>query len=1811
MSDEKLPEKLHEDVLERLRAVAGWSDEVIEGHLAAWGKERMALLESLRGQRIAVDELGDLVWQSFPEREELERSDLLEKAKPARVGPRAVTLLGPDGKQTSRVALPADCQPGLILTPDRCLLHAPGIETAPFLALTPSWVDTGTQDFRTQHVDLHVHAEAGLVFACCREAGEVVVLSLSDRNELARWQIRRPGSWHAINVAFDADGERAYLSDNVSAQLWIADLDSLEYKVWKSGLGILGNLAPGMEPGKIFLSILAPQFSLIYFDLATMQASYSVEIKGKSWAQAKLLPCDPISLSPDGKWLHFMAWADIEGQRTSIVNVINAAEVISLRRFSLKEAQQTVQLAYSAENPFLAWHALDFKTWLLKKHLITTEKLEQPITEVAAAKPKPKIRGKFNIYQPPADDKDLWNKIDQPAEAMELPISAEAAIVDLLNWAFYRMTLTNLRIHPQEMKRLQSLAKSLRAELKDKQVVLAKLDGVLGKHAFETPIARSAVLSLLNQAKLGEGMVRLEDTCPICQQPFEDGECPDCGFRLAWPEGLGHPANKVSAEPATALYPGQLLLPHRKLNQLLTINIWRQPLQQLDLAPAGIVQLADAVVLPNHNYLVADSKGNKVVEISPTGEIVWKAKLALKHPARVSWHQSEKDLRYLIVDQGNARVLELDQSGRNWRRFPSVKTTDAEKLKAPCDVQLTPSGSWLISDPGIQAVLEIDVRSQVLRRWGTDQGVSAPLLARRMPDGATEILDAASGCWLEFLPDGSPGRKMAYWPSDHPAWKSAPAPDWACQLHNGEYLLMGEGYMLLFGPRSESVRWIHALPDPKQENALLKVGFRSKSEEDTRKQQLEETVAALKTIGCLEGEKDEHLEYLARFLHPLKAEVGAWLLQPESAGSHMYFVLSGSLDVIAPEPEKPLIYFADTGDVCGQFAMFMPDDKAYQPGIRVKEDCKLLSLERTDFKKAVVGFPRLYQMIRAQENDLARKFKIFAERKTEAVQDQLRHNINETRIREFGLFAGADNAFFDTLADKVQPHAYLPEQDVFGRLESAGSLYLIMQGQVGVLRKGETEPMIVLGEGEIFGEMALYFHTPRSATIRTLDYCKFFELEYRHIRALSARFPWFGLRLEEMATQRKQGNEIAQAAFEEAAGLHRQDLPTLEVAPAGQRLGQLVFYQASLHADMLVGFNTLGEVLWCWGREPEKQLFQPTRVHALEDALLVIDAGNDRVLQIDIASREITRKWVTGLNQPRAAALTPEGLLLAADEGNQRLVVMDESGREVWTHGVPEEILKPTWVEFTHEGHILFADAGMHRVYELQRDGTLIWKHGKWRNPGATPEQLDSPSCVRRLPDESTLIADAGNQRLVWIRAEADPIMIPLDGLNLVPDYCAMLDNGEFLVSSVQSDQIVRINRRGELIWRASLRFPPVAPQDHMPLAKPAGERWILDINRLDELEPEPPVAEAPAVAEPADTGPDAAELVLAWGEGGEEPADAPPPEAGPSAITRELDALLGDLHEVIADEHAAAQEPAAPAFDLHSDAHWADLLDDAHDHGSTLHLTPSLLSNAAPAAEPALAKPAPADVDDAIDMLFDDEFDAIFGDEAPRAAPVPSPEDDALASALDSLFDAEPSEAAFEQQTLPGEQREPQAVNPAEPTSAPAHAAPPETEDIASALDQLFDEPDSAFAPSWSDTAPATPQSWPGTQSFGGQMGPPTRIFNSEPTPTRVLPNDGFPTKMLPVEGHPTKMIVPAGHPTKAMESTPWADLERMMGGDSSEPVTAPLPQAEPVLPAETSPHWREDDFDWLDELQDSKSFQPSDSPFEDPSDSSEARLP
>jgi CRP-like cAMP-binding protein len=113
-------------------------------------------------------------------------------------------------------------------------------------------------------------------------------------------------------------------------------------------------------------------------------------------------------------------------------------------------------------------------------------------------------------------------------------------------------------------------------------------------------------------------------------------------------------------------------------------------------------------------------------------------------------------------------------------------------------------------------------------------------------------------------------------------------------------------------------------------------------------------------------------------------------------------------------------------------------------------------------------------------------------------------------LRRVELFAGLNDEELAEVARICEEKTYKADEHITGQGDPGEVLFIILEGQVEVIRASEQGSKIVvhLGQGQVIGEMALVDLGPRSATIRVISedanlqaihHQKFLELcEERH-----------------------------------------------------------------------------------------------------------------------------------------------------------------------------------------------------------------------------------------------------------------------------------------------------------------------------------------------------------------------------------------------------------------------------------------------------------------------------------------------------------------------------------------------------------------------------------------------------------------------------------------------------------------------------------------------------------------------------------------
>lgn len=561
-------------------------------------------------------------------------------------------------------------------------------------------------------------------------------------------------------------------------------------------------------------------------------------------------------------------------------------------------------------------------------------------------------------------------------------------------------------------------------------------------------------------------------------------------------------------------------------------------------------------------------------------------------------------------------------------------------------------------------------------------------------------------------------------------------------------------------------------------------------------------ISLLKRVSFLAGASFELLQELTQCLVSETIPKGKRLIEEGKMGSSLYFVAEGQLAITRGKDPEPVAMLQE-GDVVGEMAVILSEPRSAH--VTAQRETSLLRLERHDFLKVVQRHPAFSRQLRElayQRKDLLQKMH---KSKSVEVMDRIKARMAIQKLQALPLFTSAPAAFFEDLALQVQTSAFLPRKVVFEEGDKADRLYFILQGKVNVIIHGEQ--VASLSEGELFGEMAWLLQQPRNATVKTEVYSKFLELNHESFAEVVQKYPEIQKRVQALAAVRQ---AELKAQFVPLDQPQAMALPGLRSGGQGyQPPEDLYFLSAAKEALFALEGQ---QIKWSLGQDGQLRLFQPFRVSSVQgtqELLLLADTGNDRILAVNPRSRSVVQVWgdhQLSLSYPRSAELSPEGWLLVADEGYQRLVVVDRKQEIIWSHS--QNIISPQHASYTPEGNILYTDAALNQVIEINRKGEVVWVYGAYLIAGSGPGELSRPSFAMRLNNGLTLIADTGNDRLVWVDVQAEPYAIWQGNAQMPlnePFHLEWDSAGYLYAHGLQDERMVCFSPDGQPVWQASL----------------------------------------------------------------------------------------------------------------------------------------------------------------------------------------------------------------------------------------------------------------------------------------------------------------------------------------------------------------------------------------------------------------------
>lgn len=125
-------------------------------------------------------------------------------------------------------------------------------------------------------------------------------------------------------------------------------------------------------------------------------------------------------------------------------------------------------------------------------------------------------------------------------------------------------------------------------------------------------------------------------------------------------------------------------------------------------------------------------------------------------------------------------------------------------------------------------------------------------------------------------------------------------------------------------------------------------------------------------------------------------------------------------------------------------------------------------------------------------------------------------------MRNVGFFSKLGRAQLAEVLPYMLMIRYARESVICVEGEPGDAMYLIYKGVVVITKEGWRDPVARLKEGDFFGEMALLFGEPRSATVTTEDETEVFCLAAEDFQRLVDQSPDMTDTLRKLAESRRQ-----------------------------------------------------------------------------------------------------------------------------------------------------------------------------------------------------------------------------------------------------------------------------------------------------------------------------------------------------------------------------------------------------------------------------------------------------------------------------------------------------------------------------------------------------------------------------------------------------------------------------------------------------------------------------------------------------------------
>lgn len=137
-----------------------------------------------------------------------------------------------------------------------------------------------------------------------------------------------------------------------------------------------------------------------------------------------------------------------------------------------------------------------------------------------------------------------------------------------------------------------------------------------------------------------------------------------------------------------------------------------------------------------------------------------------------------------------------------------------------------------------------------------------------------------------------------------------------------------------------------------------------------------------------------------------------------------------------------------------------------------------------------------------------------------------RHPIHD-KLKSIPLFHDFNDAEVEEFLNLADPTAYRTGEMIVRQGDPGTGMFYVVEGKCRVVSRRDADLVELdqLGPGEIFGEVSMFDHQPRSADVQAMSDCIMLKVNEGVLRALAAFFPGAAFKFL-LGIAREMGNRL-------------------------------------------------------------------------------------------------------------------------------------------------------------------------------------------------------------------------------------------------------------------------------------------------------------------------------------------------------------------------------------------------------------------------------------------------------------------------------------------------------------------------------------------------------------------------------------------------------------------------------------------------------------------------------------------------------------